>query len=87
MNYVLPGTALLREGPLQRSGGIPVRPVTTGPSITTRPRRHPLARVRAALSGRRTVDPPGPGGRTPARGGVSPAAGGTSRGVAFFVGR
>ncbi len=88
MNYVLQRTAPLREPPLKRSGGILVTPGAGRPSISARPRRHSLSRVRAAMSGRRrTGGLPGTAGRASAGGGVSPMASGASRGVAFFVGR
>ena len=92
MNYVLhgtaPHTAALREAPLQRSGGILVRPGTGRPSTSARPRRHWLSRVRVALSARRrTGDLPVPGGRASDGSGISPTAGGASRGVVFLIGR
>ena len=58
------------------------------PSIPSRTRRHPLSRIRTALSHRRNGgDLPGPGSRASARSGVSPIAAGASRGVAFLVRR
>ena len=92
MNYAIHVTAPQlkpgREEPLQRSGGIPMRPEAGRPSIASRTRRHSLIRIRVALSHRRRRGGLlGPDSREPAGSGVSPIASGASRGVALFSSR
>ena len=92
MNNLLTATAPHlkppREESMKRSRGIPMKPRAGTPSIAIRTRRHPLPRVRAALSGhRRTGGQPGPGGWASAGSGVSPIASGASRGVAILARR
>jgi len=90
MNSLLTDTAPhptpRREESMNRSRDIPLNPRADAPPIAIRTRRHPMPRVRAALSGRRRTESlPGPGTQTSAGSGVSPIASGASRGVAIFV--